>query len=111
MPHPESTGKGIPQYLVHSGILLHYFRYFQVCEKFCIISPANHLDAKKIKNQKSRISDVLFSVHRVEFFPIVDFENKIYPTSTAYIHLNLVMYSQVHTVPNPSTLSLQLFLL
>lgn len=43
---------------------------------------------------------MLFSVHRVNFLPIVDFENKIDLISTAYIHLNLVRYSPVHTVPN-----------
>lgn len=44
---------------------------------------------------------MFFSVYRVKFLPIVGFENKIDHISTAYIHLNLVMYSPAHTVPNP----------
>lgn len=97
---PQNTGNASHSTLLHSGVFLHYFRHIQVCEKFCIISPANLFDAKKIQKQKQCISDVLFSVHRVNFLPIVDFENKIDLISTAYIHLNLVMQSPVHAVPN-----------
>lgn len=57
------------------------------------------------------ISDVLFSVNRVNFLPTVDFENKIDHISPAYAHLYLVLHSAVHSVLNTQHFKFAMFLL